>query len=153
MEMFLRLSSRWFLVAIASILVSVSVGCSEKSDPMGMISGKVTSSGNACGNCQLEILEPNKLLSMGAMVKKDGTFELKDIPFGEYQVAVQQVLDPHDPGDPPPDDRIPDIYRDPKTSGLTFVINSTDEFVLDIEMTGKFVGKNRAKQDADDAMD
>lgn len=152
MEMSLRLNNGWSLVAIASILLSVSVGCSS-GEPMGTISGTVTSNGEACGNCELGFLDPTTKRWTGATVNDQGEFVLKEINFGEYQVEVRQVLDPHAAGDPPPDDRIPEKYRDASTSGITFVIDSTDDVVLEIKMTGKFVGKNRAKQDPDDAMD
>ena len=130
-----RLKTNWcsLLFALLVISVSVSVGCDRK-EPMGMLSGSVSSKGKACGNCQLEIFDPASLRSIGATVNDQGTFELKDVPFGEYQIAVLQVLDPHDPGDPPPDKRIPEKYRDGKTSGITVSVNSVEEVVLKIEM-------------------
>ena len=98
-----RLITSCCLCVIASVLLSVSVGCSSV-EPQGMISGTVTSDGEACGDCQIEIFDPVKLRSIGTMVNGQGTFELKDIPFGEYQVAVHQLIDPHDASDKLPVD-------------------------------------------------
>lgn len=151
MEISYRLINSFCVLVTASIL-AISVGCSS-GEPMGSISGTLTSNGEPCGNCELGFLDPTTKRWTGATVDDQGRFTLREINFGKYQVEVRQVLDPHAAGDPPPDDRIPQKYRDASTSGISFVIDSTDEISLDIEMTGKYVGKKRSKPDPLDAMD
>ena len=68
------------------------------------------------------------------MVDEQGKFEIKDVPFGEYEAAVKQVLDPHEPGHIPFDKRIPRKYRSGGTSGIAVSIQSEDEVVIAIEM-------------------
>ena len=125
------ISSRMGLLAVAMLTVSL-VGCEDSaSETSGTLTGTVKSGGEVCGNCLIAIFNPKTLLRRGCIVGESGEFELKEIPFGDYEVTVSQKLT----NDPEVvfDKRIPKKYRSKKTSGLSVSINSA-ETVFDIEM-------------------
>lgn len=125
------ISSRMGLLAVALLTVSL-VGCEDSaSETSGTLTGTVKSGGEVCGNCLIAIFNPKTLLRRGCIVGESGEFELKEIPFGDYEVTVSQKLT----NDPEVvfDKRIPKKYRSKKTSGLSVSINSA-ETVFDIEM-------------------
>ena len=63
-------------------------------------------------------------------VDATGTFEIEDIPFGDYQVIVGQM--PSNNMEYVFDKRIPKKYRDKKTSGITVSVAGVEAKVLDI---------------------
>ena len=69
---------------------------------------------------------------MGGTVDEFGNFQIKNVPFGEYQVWVCQK-----PSNDPNfvlDTRIPKKYRRKETSEVTVSVETADEVVLNIKM-------------------
>ena len=125
-------SSRLSFVAIALLTVSL-VGCGDSaSEISGTLTGTVKSGGDVCGDCIIAIFNPKTLLRRGCMVGESGDFELKEIPFGEYQVTVSQK--PTNAPEEVFDKRIPKKYRSKKTSELSVSITSAEPAVFNIEM-------------------
>ena len=125
------LTSRLSLLAIALFTVSL-VGCGDSApETSGTLTGTVKSGGEVCGDCTIAIYNPKTLLRRGCIVGESGKFELKDVPFGDYEVTVSQK--PTNAAKEVFDKRIPKKYRSKKTSELSVSITSA-EAVLNIEM-------------------
>ena len=125
------LSSRGlFVVVLAAFLLS---GCGEPPPATtGILNGTVKSGGEVCGDCRVSIFNPKTLLSRGGSVNESGKFEIKDIPFGDYEIIVGQQ--PTSDRAEVFDKRIPAKYRDPKTSGFKASFTGPEPVTLDIEM-------------------
>ena len=118
-------------VALLALLVVVA-GCGEEKEPVGAISGTVKSKGKTCGDCKIGIFNTATMNSNAAKVDSSGAFELKGIPYGNYQVKVYPM--PTDTTEEIPDPRIPKKFRDFKKSGITISIDSEEPAVLEIDM-------------------
>ena len=135
MEMLQALSSRFGLVAIPlAIALFTLSGCGGGKEivPVGSVSGTVKSDGEICGDCLMAVFNPQTKRSRSCRVGESGTYELKDLPFGDYEITMVQK-----PTNEPIatfDKRIPKKYRDIKTSGLRVSIVSEEPVVYDIEM-------------------
>jgi len=119
-----------FVFALVALSLTLS-GCGEPAKPpSGTLTGSVKSGGKICGNCRVAL--HNEKGSKGLTVGESGTFEFKDVPFGDYKVTVYQkpTNDPVEVFDK----RIPRKYRQMKTSGLSISIPSAEPVVFDIEM-------------------
>lgn len=126
------ISSRMSLLAVVLLTLSL-VGCDDSaSEASGTLTGTVKSGGEVCGDCTIAIFNPETLLRRGCIVGESGEFELKEIPFGDYEVTVGQK--PTNSPDPVFDKRIPKKYRSKKTSGLSVSITSAEPVVFNIEM-------------------
>ena len=111
------ISSRMSLLAVALSMIPLA-GCEDSaSEPSGILTGTVKSGGEVCGDCIIAIFNPKTLLRRGCIVGESGEFELKEIPFGDYEVTVSQK--PTNSPDPVFDERIPKKYRSKKTSELS----------------------------------
>jgi len=129
------LVNKFFLATIALAMVTLS-GCGgPPPEPVGSLTGLVTSGGQACGDCNIAVFNPATLKSHGGRVDAEGRYEIKNLPFGEYEITMVQR--PSNAVVEVFDKRIPRKYRDPKTSGLTASVTSNDPVELDIEMTLK----------------
>lgn len=109
-----------FVLLLVS-LTFVFIGCSEK-EPIGSLSGRIVSNGTAVGDCKVALFSDVTKLTVGAKVQADGTFELLELPLGEYSAIVLQKPNVTDKN-APFDKRIPRKFRDPKTSGISIKIN------------------------------
>ena len=122
--------SLFTVFALATISLSLS-GCGgDPPQPSGTVTGTVKSRGEICGNCRVSLHSLKGTKSFN--VDESGTFELKDIPFDDYVVTLYQA-----PTNNPVkvfDKRIPQKYRETKTSGLSLSITSPEPVVFDIDM-------------------
>ena len=126
------ISSRMSLLAVALSMIPLA-GCEDSaSEPSGILTGTVKSGGEVCGDCIIAIFNPKTLLRRGCIVGESDEFELKEIPFGDYEVTVSQK--PTNSPDPVFDERIPKKYRSKKTSELSVSITSEEAVVFNIEM-------------------
>ena len=124
-------NNKWSLFAVALLTLSLS-GCGDAvPDNLGALNGTLKSGGEACGNCLVRFFNSETSRSYGCKVEELGTFE-KELPFGEYQVAV--VQEPTNDSKEVFDKRIPKKYRNKTTSGLIVSITSGEPAVLNIEM-------------------
>lgn len=126
-----RLMSDWKLLALALFAISLPVaGCGPPPEPTGTITGTVKSGGEICENCRVTL---NGLKgSTGRNVGDAGTFEFKEVPFGDYVFTVLQA-----PTNDPVivfDKRIPKKYRNTKASGLSISVTASEPVVFDIDM-------------------
>ena len=109
------------------------VGCGGPPEaPTGTLKGTVKSGGELCGNCMVSIADANTLERRGCNVGESGSYEVKDVPFGEYKVRVVRLPSNLDVN--VEDDRIPKKYSRLETSGLKASITSAEPVILDIEM-------------------
>ena len=94
-----QISSNWRLLLYSSLLliVPLSLGC-DSSPPVGSVSGTVVFNGEPVPGCRVVIRNPETKHIRGILVDEQGAFEIKEVLYGEYEVAVKQVLDPHEPG-------------------------------------------------------
>jgi hypothetical protein len=126
------------LLAGAAALVAIA-GCTE---PVGSVSGEVRYKGAPLPYGQITVFRADG--RSASSVIEDGAFEIHKAPVGEVKVTVQSLSAPgartmlfrpdgsKDDDDPPtPNDargqkpvRIPDRYKDPAKSGLSFTIHA-----------------------------
>ena len=127
------LTSRFNLLAIALVMFSLS-GCGgPPPEPTGTLSGTVKSGGEPCGDCRITVYNPTTLKTSGAVVDESGTYEVKNLTFGDYEISMYQT--PTNAVVEVFDERIPKKFRNTKTSGLKASITSEEPSVtLDIEM-------------------
>ena len=126
------LVSKLSLLAVILFMLSLA-GCGDSvSSNSGALTGTVKSGGEVCGDCVIAVFNPKTMLRRGCMVGESGEFELKDIPFGDYEVTVNQK--PTNDFEVVFDKRIPKKYRNKKTSELSVSITSAEPVVFDIEM-------------------
>ena len=125
---------RFSSLAVLLVLVTITLGCGPSPPPTGAISGTVTSSDGEAVECYLVLSDPVSRENTGAKCNEQGVFEKKGIPFGEYKVAVQQMLDAHSATGTPLDKRIPKKYRSIKTTELSVSIQDVEPVVFNIEM-------------------
>lgn len=137
--MSLVLINRRGLLAASTALTLLFLlsGCNDAGSavPMGSVSGTVTSNGEICGDCMLALFNTQSLRSYGGRINASGTYEVKNLPFGDYKITMVQK--PTNEVNEVFDKRIPKKYRDEKSSGLSVSIDSEEQVVYDIEMLGK----------------
>lgn len=121
------------LIAFVLVLM-VSVGCGDPGPPLGSLSGTVLDADGKGVECRIQLFDPVSRLSLGAKCDESGSYLRKDIPFGDYQFAVHQLVDPHSTAPTPIDERIPKKYRTFDTSEITISVQSEDEQIFNLEM-------------------
>jgi len=99
---------------------------------MGTLVGTVTSSGKACGDCRISLFNSKTFLSRGGRVDEAGNYEVKNIPFGDYDIYMYQL--PTNDVVEVFDKRIPKKFRNKKTSGLNASFTSEDPVTLNVDM-------------------
>ena len=127
------ISSRCRKILLLAVIVFPlgTAGCdSSVKEPMGTLSGTVKSQGEICGNCRIALHSEKG--SKGLTVGDSGTFEFKEVPFGDYKVTVYQK--PTNDAVEVFDKRIPEKYRQMRTSGLAVSIPSAEPVTLDVDM-------------------
>ena len=126
------LTSKWMLFSTALVVISLS-GCGPTPDPTGSLTGTVKSNGEIYdGKCIVSISGDSGRVNRGTTANENGSYEVTEIPFGDYQVRVFEK--PNNEPIEVRDKRIPGKYRSVETSGLTFTIASEEPVVLDINM-------------------
>jgi hypothetical protein len=118
-------------VACLACLVIPALGCggSTKRDS-GSVTGRVLlKDGSSPDAGAVNLYSPSSGDSAQAILKADGTFRLKQVPVGEYQVSVTPPSE-LPPGDPNyvahPPSKIPPKYFSAATSGFTTSIEQGD---------------------------
>jgi hypothetical protein len=135
--------SKWCLrldsyrpAALLAILPLVLAGCSAKSGPpTGTVSGTVTYKGQAVPGGTLFFTPASGGAATPGPINPDGTFSFGGIPVGAMVVTVEikqqadyrQTTDPAVPKGPPKPLKIPDKYKDPKKSPLTWDVQKGDQ--------------------------
>jgi hypothetical protein len=124
--------------AAALALALLAAGCGPSA---GTISGKVTYNGETLGSGTVQFNGPNATAMSG--IAADGTYTIPKMPVGTVQIAVETTPPPPGTpqdaggkitggsmsvqGAPPPPGKyvpIPDKYKDPRTSGLSYEVKS-----------------------------
>ena len=127
--------TRWIFTASFASLLMLYSGCGPAPEPMGTLTGTVTSDGNPIGNCKIAIYNPETKKGIAATVDKSAKYTLTEIPFGTYEVRV--LSKPTDSPTEIIDDRIPRKYQLGKTSGLSVSIDSAEENIYDIKLNAE----------------
>ncbi|WP_148619065.1 carboxypeptidase-like regulatory domain-containing protein [Mariniblastus fucicola] len=130
-----QLISRNGRVIASAMLMLIAfsfAGCGPAPEPVGVLSGSVTSGDELIGDCKVAIYNAVSKRSIAATVDSSGSYRMQDIPLGEYEVWVYPKAT--DSVEEIPDPRIPMKYRSGKTSGLEVSISSTDEVVYNIDL-------------------
>ena len=70
------------------------------------------------------ISSANSLQRVTGFLQDDGTFSIADVPLGKVDVAID--TEPMKIGAPDRYQKIPDKYRDAKTSGLSYDVSPGD---------------------------
>jgi hypothetical protein len=129
---------RFLTPAAVLALALLAAGCGPS---VGAISGKVTYNGETLGSGTVQFNGPNATAMSG--IAADGTYTIAKMPVGTVQIAVETTSPPPGTpqegsgkitggsmsvqGAPPPPGKyvpIPDKYKDPRTSGLTYEVKS-----------------------------
>jgi len=123
---------------MTSLLLAVCffAGCSESKDPVGSISGQITLKGDGYSDCKASIYCETSFVSRASQVEPTGTFEIKDVPPGDYIVMVypKPVETPDEGRDPPDRSPIPKKFRTRKTSELTVSVEADKVSEIEIEL-------------------
>lgn len=118
-------------VAIAFVF-SGAIGCGPPPDPIGNLTGTVMSNGENVGDCVIALYSPTTKRTVGGRADDTGKYEVKEIPLGNYNVSVLQRPF-NGAANEPFDKRIPQKFRDRKTSGFEVEIKE-GENQLDLNM-------------------
>lgn len=127
------LLSKRTLLAVSLLAFSLA-GCEKAPtpDPTGTLIGTVKSGGEICGDCRISLFNSKTFLSRGGRVDESGNYEVKNIPFGDYDIYMYQT--PTNAVVEVFDERIPKKYRNKKSSGLKASLTSSEPVTLNIEM-------------------
>ena len=124
-----------FLIALAVICCSSFLtGCTEPSDPVGTLTGIITSNGEVLApDCRVRVYHPSSDTTRAAVVGDDGRYTFKDFALGDYKLAVLQKPS-YDAVADPFDERVPQKYRSINTSGFEYTIKEgMNEYDLKLE--------------------
>jgi hypothetical protein len=130
------------LATLLAALPLVLVGCQGGGPPTGVVSGTVTYKGQAVPGGRLFFTPAAGGTATPGPINADGTFSFGGIPVGSMVVTVEvsqsfdyrQMTNPGAPKSPPKPMKIPDKYKDPKKSPLTWDIRKGSQ-QKDIELT------------------
>jgi hypothetical protein len=130
-----------FLMLCLSMVVLA--GCHHPGPRRNPVTGKVTFQGQPVADGRIRFNNQQAALDVTAILKSDGSYEIvmadgKGLPEGTYAVAVlppmaKAPLGPMVPMKQQSCPNIPNKYRDPSTSGLTFVVKPSNN-TFDIDM-------------------
>jgi hypothetical protein len=127
-----------FLGLAAVILVAVA-GCGEKGVQKVTINGTISYRGRPVSSGILRFVGPEGAYS-AAVIQADGSFIITDVVPGEVKVGVMEAPQSsgsssgaQTPGPKAPPVSLPEKYRDPENSGLTYTITPQTR-QLDIEI-------------------
>ncbi len=111
------------------LTIPALVGCGDSGPPTGNLSGTVSNGEELVGDCVVSLYDPVSKRAMGGKVNDQGEFKIKEMPLGTYNIGVMQRTTGEAVNEPF-DERIPQKYRDQKTSGFSVTIkegeNSTE---------------------------
>ena len=125
----------WLFIVLAMICCSLfSTGCKEPSDPVGTLTGIITSNGEVLApDCRVRVYHPSSDTTRAAVVGDDGRYTFKDFALGDYKLAVLQKPS-YDAVADPFDKRVPQKYRSVNTSGFEYTIKEgMNEYDLKLE--------------------
>ena len=130
------------LLALVAVAVMAAAGCSGGVGKV-TVQGTISYKGQPLRSGLLKFVGPGATYS-AASIQPDGKFIITDVVPGEVKVGVMET--PRGSGapssndqktssrPPPPPVSLPEKYRNPETSGLTYTITpSTTELTIDIQ--------------------
>ena len=128
-------TARFLAAASACVALATLLGCGGDATKSS-VSGKVTYKGAPVTGGSISVVG-GKDLNIGISINADGTFMSKDVPPGEYKVAVSTdnvvaiVAPPSGKDYPVPEAGasptkvvIPDKFKNAETSGITWSVKS-----------------------------
>ena len=122
------------LVACVLFAVSTLSGCSS-GDTVGSVTGQIKLNGELYSDCKVAIYCADTSRSLASKVR-EGTFEIKDVPPGEYVVMVYpiHVEVPENAPDPPDTSPIPKKYRARETTEFSVSVVANEIGNVEIEL-------------------
>lgn len=129
------LTRYWFVVSSLLLL-----GCSD-ARTLGTVAGTVRYRDTAVPEGIVSLYSPELGVGKESQLEADGTFVVRGLPFGPYQIAIHPPLKRDDFGgttmpsfEPKKVDNIPAAYRNPSTSRFTCTVDApTVEITLQME--------------------
>ena len=107
---------------IGALFICIALsGCGEPPKPAGELAGTVFSNDEPVDGCVLTLFNTATKRIIGGRSGLKGEFVIKDIPLGDYEIAISQKPS-NEAVDPPFDKRIPSQYRRRSTSGFSVKI-------------------------------
>jgi hypothetical protein len=128
--------------ALPLLAVAVAAGCGESGGKVREIRGTVSYKGEPLQAGTVRFVGANNEVAF-AVVQKDGSYIITDVPPGEVKVGVLPDNGPRSVGDSSgkkaekaakPAVVLPKKYHDPETSGMTKTVKS-DTTKLDIDFS------------------
>ena len=107
-------------------------GCGGPREPMGDVSGKVTSAGKSATQVNVQFFGADGVPVGAAKVNPSGQFQFdRQIPVGDYGVAILPAVEEtrdgaEDPGRKQVIDKVPQKYWDHNTSGFSAEVKEGD---------------------------
>ena len=113
----------------ACLCAAMSIGCfgggGQRHEEMARAAGTVTLGGKPLTAGMVSLSSSETGFSAAGEIKPDGTFEIPQIPVGEYRASISPPA-PKEAGDPAAvkasGPEIPAKYRDAATSGLKAIV-------------------------------
>lgn len=133
-----RFGFRYMFVILFLICCVTISGCGPQDAPRGDITGSVQYKGQPVATGCVSLYSPTGGTGSSGDIQADGTFAIKGIPTGSYQVSIApQPPVPPAPGETPkpqPKFVLPVKYADGASSGLTSdVKEGPNELKLDLK--------------------
>ena len=126
-----RPGSRLTRTLVVALLV-LATGCTDQKEPSCSLSGTVVADGSPIGDCKIGVYNLTSKKTKGTIVDGQGQFTFEELPLGEYEVMI--LLKPSNSPKDVIDERIPQKFRDRKTSGITVSVVE-GENKLDVDMS------------------
>jgi hypothetical protein len=127
------------------LCLAALVGCHHSGPQYNPVTGKVAFRGQPVADGRIRFNNQQAAVDVTAILKSDGSYDIvmaegKGMPEGTYAVAVlppmaKAPLGPMVSVKPQSYPNIPNKYRDPSTSGLTFVVKPGSN-TFDVDMQG-----------------
>lgn len=127
-----------YLLVMLFMVGFVAFGCGPKDVPRGEVSGSVLYKGKPVTSGNVSLYSPLAGTGSDGTIQPDGSFSIKRIQTGSYQVSVTppEQVPPAEGETPKPQPKfsLPAKYTQGTTSGLTFEVKEgPNELKLDLQ--------------------
>lgn len=119
---------------LAALVIAALSGCADTVTKKVTIKGTIAYKGEPLSSGLLQLVGPEGAYS-ASPIRPDGTFMITDVVQGELKVGVQEMpRGSKSTGTKSAPVALPEKYRDPQTSGVTYTITSeTRDLHIDLK--------------------